>query len=122
MTKPCILVVDDEPNGRRMLEILLSRLGCEVLSAGDGKSALKQIGEYAIDLIVTDINMPELDGLSLLSTLKAMGNPTPVIVVTAYGTDDSAVAALNQGAFDYLVRPLCLNQVESVVRRALERQ
>ncbi|UZR27612.1 response regulator [Methylococcus mesophilus] len=122
MTKPCILVVDDEPNGRRMLEILLSRLGCEVLSAADGKSALKQLGERAIDLIITDINMPELDGLSLLAALKAKGIATPVILVTAYGTDESAVTALNQGAFDYLVRPLCLDRVESVVRKALESQ
>ncbi|QXP93829.1 response regulator [Methylococcus capsulatus] len=121
MTRPCILVVDDEPNGRRMLEILLSRLGCDVLSAGDGKSALKQIGESAINLIITDINMPELDGLSLLAALKTMGITTPVILVTAYGTDESALTALNQGAFDYLVRPLCLDRVESVIRKALER-
>lgn len=121
MTKPRILVVDDEPNGRRMLEILLSRLGCEVQSAGDGKTALARIGDCAIDLIVTDINMPELDGLSLLAALKAMGYEIPVIVVTAYGTEESAVAAMEQGAFDYLVRPLCLDQVELVVRRALKR-
>ncbi|WP_228719981.1 response regulator [Methylococcus geothermalis] len=88
----------------------------------DGKSALEQIGKHAIDLIVTDINMPELDGLGLLAALKVMGNATPVIVVTAYGSDESAVAALNQGAIDYLVRPLCLDRVESVVRKALARQ
>jgi two-component system response regulator AtoC len=122
MTGARVLVADDEANARRMLEILLSRLGCEVLSAGDGKAALALAAEHEIDLVVTDLNMPELDGLGLLTALRSQGNPVPVIVVTAYGTVESAVAAMKQGAFDYLIRPLDLDQVELVVRRALDRQ
>jgi two-component system response regulator AtoC len=122
MTSSRVLVADDEPNARRMLEILLAKLGCEVLSAGDGKAALALVGEHEVDLVVTDLNMPELDGLGLLTALRAQGNPVPVVVVTAYGTVESAVAAMKQGAFDYLIRPLDLDQVELVVRRALDRQ
>lgn len=122
MTGARVLVVDDEPNARRMLEILLSKLGCVVLTAGDGQAALDLVSEHAVDLVVTDLNMPILDGLGLLSALRAAGNPVPVIVVTAYGTVESAVAAMKQGAFDYLIRPLDLDQVELVVRRALDRQ
>lgn len=122
MTGARVLVVDDEPNARRMLDILLSKLGCAVLTAGDGQAGLDLIGEHAVDLVVTDLNMPILDGLGLLSALRAAGNPVPVIVVTAYGTVESAVAAMKQGAFDYLIRPLDLDQVELVVRRALDRQ
>lgn len=122
MTGSRVLVVDDEPNGRRMLEILLSRLGCEVLVAADGNAALAVAGEHELDLVVTDLNMPELDGIGLLTALRAFGNTVPVIVVTAYGTVESAVAAMKQGAFDYLIRPLDLEKVELVVRRALDRQ
>jgi two-component system response regulator AtoC len=117
-----VLVVDDEPNARRMLEILLFKLGCEVRTAGDGQAALELLRDSAMDLVVTDLNMPELDGLGLLTALRAEGNAVPVIVVTAYGTVESAVAAMKQGAFDYLIRPLDLDQVELVVRRALDRQ
>jgi two-component system response regulator AtoC len=117
-----VLVVDDEPNARRMLQILLSGLGCEVLTAGDGKAALALVAEHAVELVVTDLNMPELDGLELLTALRAAGNPVPVIVVTAYGTVESAVATMKQGAFDFLIRPLDVDQVELVVRRALDRQ
>jgi two-component system response regulator AtoC len=117
-----VLVVDDEPNARRMLEILLGKLGCEVLAAGDGKAALALAAEHEVDLVITDLNMPELDGLGLLTALRSQGNPVPVIVVTAYGTVESAVAAMKQGAFDYLIRPLDLDQVELVARRALDRQ
>ncbi|MGZ8975773.1 sigma-54-dependent transcriptional regulator [Methylomagnum sp.] len=122
MTGARVLVADDEPNARRMLQILLSGLGYEVLTAGDGKEALGLIDDHAVDLVVTDLNMPELDGLELLTALRAAGNTVPVIVVTAYGTVESAVAAMKQGAFDFLIRPLDVDQVELVVRRALDRQ
>jgi two-component system response regulator AtoC len=117
-----VLVVDDEPNARRMLEILVARLGFEALGASDGKAALALLAEHEVDLVITDLNMPELDGLGLLAALRAEGNLVPVIVVTAYGTVESAVAAMKQGAFDYLIRPLDLDQAELSVRRALDRQ
>jgi two-component system response regulator AtoC len=122
MMRSRVLVVDDEPNGRRMLEILLLRMGCEVVLANDGQAALAVMEDQEVDLVVTDQNMPELDGLGLLAALRARGNIVPVILVTAYGTVESAVAAMKQGAFDYLIRPFELENVELTLRRALDRQ
>jgi len=115
-----VLVADDEKNGRRMLEILLTKIGCEVSTATNGVEALEFIRNSSVDLLVTDFNMPKMDGLALLSTLRAEGNEIPVIVVTAYGTVENAVAAMKQGAFDFIMRPLDIDQVEMVVNHALE--
>jgi two-component system, NtrC family, response regulator AtoC len=115
-----VLVADDEKNGRRMLEILLTKIGCEVSTAVDGLAALEIIRNTSVDLLVTDLNMPKMDGLALLSTLRKEGDDIPVIVVTAYGTVENAVAAMKQGAFDFIMRPLDIEQVERVVKHALE--
>jgi two-component system, NtrC family, response regulator AtoC len=120
LRSPHVLVADDEKNGRRMLEILLTKIGCEVSTAADGGAALEIIHNGSIDLLVTDLNMPKMDGLALLSALRAAGNEMPVIVVTAYGTVENAVAAMKQGAFDFIMRPLDIDQVEMVVNHALE--
>jgi two-component system response regulator AtoC len=122
MTLARVLVADDEPNARRMLEILLFKLGCEVVGVPDGRAAFETLRDMPADLVITDLNMPEMTGLELLAALRAEGNAVPVVVVTAYGTVESAVAAMKHGAFDYLIRPLDLDQVELVVRRALDRQ
>jgi two-component system, NtrC family, response regulator AtoC len=115
-----VLVVDDEKNGRRVLEILLNRLGCDVSSAADGEAALEIIHNTSVDLLITDLNMPKMDGLALLSALRKEGDEMPVIVVTAYGTIENAVEVMKQGAFDFIMRPLDIEQVEMVVKHALE--
>jgi two-component system, NtrC family, response regulator AtoC len=115
-----VVVADDEKNGRRMLEILLNKLGCVVSTAADGKAALDIIRNTSVDLLITDLNMPKMNGLELLSTLRQEDDDIPVIVVTAYGTVENAVAAMKQGAFDFIVRPLDIEQVEIVVKHALE--
>lgn len=120
LTHSHVVVADDEPNARRMLEILLRKLGCEVSIAADGNAALKLLRETPADLLITDLNMPNMDGLELLTALRNTGNDIPVIVVTAYGTVENAVAAMKQGAFDFIIRPLDVEQVEIVIRRALE--
>lgn len=117
-----VLVADDEPNARRILEILLRRLGCEVFSAADGKAALAILRETPMDLLITDLNMPGMGGLELLAALRSDGHTLPVIVVTAYGTVENAVAAMKQGAFDFIIRPLDVEQVEMVIHRALNVQ
>ncbi|WP_432744791.1 sigma-54 dependent transcriptional regulator [Methylobacter sp. G7] len=117
-----VLVADDEPNARRILEILLRRLGCEVFSAADGKAALAILRETPMDLLITDLNMPGMGGLELLAALRSDGHALPVIVVTAYGTVENAVAAMKQGAFDFIIRPLDVEQVEMVIHRALNVQ
>lgn len=114
-----ILVADDEPNARRVLEILLRKLGCDVVSAADGQQALAMLQKTTIDLLITDLNMPEMNGLELLAAIRNEGLNLPVIVVTAYGTVENAVTAMKQGAFDFIIRPLDVEQVEITIRRAL---
>lgn len=119
MPKQTILVVDDEAKMRRLLEIMLTQMGHGVLQAGDGKEALEVLDSNTVDLVITDLKMPKLDGIGLLQQLREQNNDTPVIVVTAYGTVETAVNAMKYGASDYIVRPFELDAVESAVKRAL---
>ena len=115
-----VLVADDEKNGRRMLEILLNKLGCQVSLAANGLEALEIIRSSSVNLLITDLKMPKMDGLALLSAIRAECNQIPVIVVTAYGTVEDAVLAMKTGASDFIMRPLDIDQVERVVNHALE--
>ncbi len=103
-----------------MLEIILTKAGFHVSTAADGNEALKIIQSTSVDLLITDLMMPKMDGLELLDALRQAGNDLPVIVVTAYGTVENAVAAMKQGAFDFILRPLDIDQVQLVVTHALE--
>lgn len=114
-----ILVVDDEAKMRRLLEIMLTQMGYEVLQAADGLDAIEALASHAVDLVITDLRMPRLDGISLLRQLREQHNEIPVIVVTAYGTVESAVDAMKYGASDYIVRPFEIDAVEAAVQRAL---
>jgi two-component system response regulator AtoC len=120
MTGQRILVVDDEAKMRRLLEIMLSEMGYEVLQAADGREALQCLGDEGVDLVITDLRMPEMDGVALLNALREDNNPVPVIVVTAYGTIESAVAAMKAGASDYLIRPFDIETLELAINRTLD--
>jgi two-component system, NtrC family, response regulator PilR len=115
-----ILVVDDEPSMREMLGIMLRKEGHHVLLAEDRASAAKVLGKSAIDLVVTDIKLPDGDGLEILRHVKSASPHIPVLVMTAYGSTETAVAALKLGASDYLVKPFDLDEFRIVVRTALE--
>ncbi|MBU6261077.1 MAG: sigma-54 dependent transcriptional regulator, partial [Burkholderiales bacterium] len=117
-----ILVVDDEAHMRRVLEIMLGRLGHRAHAAADGRQALQVLEEQAIDLVLTDMRMPVLDGLGLLSEMAARGLRVPVIVMTAHGTVESAVQAMKVGAQDYLMRPFDVEVLELAIERALTRE
>jgi two-component system, NtrC family, response regulator AtoC len=114
-----ILVVDDEPNLRRVLGAQLSRDGYEVHAVPDGKAALRILQEQYIDVLITDLRMPELDGLELMRRALALEPELPVVIITAHGTVDNAVEALKSGAFDYITKPFDQNEVRNVVRKAL---
>jgi len=114
-----ILVVDDEAKMRRLLEILLKQMGHEVYQADNGIKALKILNEQSVDLIITDLKMPQLDGLGLIRKLHEQNSDIPVIVITAYGTVETAVEAMKYGACDYIVRPFELETVEAAVKRTL---
>jgi two-component system response regulator AtoC len=114
-----VLVVDDEASMRRVLEIMLKKMGFGVHSAGNGREALAVLQEQSVDLIITDLRMPEMGGLEFLSELKSRGIETPVIVMTAHGTIDTAVTAMKHGARDYLLRPFDIDVLEIAIDRAL---
>ena len=114
-----ILVVDDEEKMRRLLEMSLKNMGHEVVMAADGVEALTSCDEAPFDLILTDLKMPRMDGLQLLRTLRDRGEEVPVIVLTAFGTIETAVEAMKLGASDYIIRPFEMETVELAVTRAL---
>ncbi len=117
-----ILVVDDEPAQRRLLAGFLRDLEAEVLEAGNGREALDLVRRTLPDVVLTDVRMPEMGGGELLRAVKR-GNPeVEVVIVTAYATVPDAVASLKDGAADYLLKPLDLDEVEHVVRQAVERR
>jgi nitrogen regulation protein NR(I) len=118
-SKEQILVIDDEPNLRRVLAAQLSREGYEVHSAEDGEKGLALLREHHIDLVITDLRMPKVDGMELLRQAVAMDPDLPVVILTAHGTVDNAVEALKTGAFDYITKPFDQSEVKAVVRKAL---
>jgi len=119
MTGKQILVVDDEANMRRVLEIMLQKMGYRVLSAANGREALERYQANAVDLVITDLRMPEMDGIALLAALREAGSAVPVILITAHGTIETAVQAMKQGACDYILRPFDIDVIELAVSRAL---
>ncbi len=114
-----ILIVDDEAKMRRLLELSLKNLGHETVQAADGGAALTAFDEAPFDLVLTDLRMPRMDGLQLLRALRERGEDVPVIVLTAFGSIESAVEAMKLGASDYIIRPFEMATVELAVTRAL---
>jgi len=117
-----ILIVDDEPLQRDILTTILSDEGYETYSAASGEEALKLVRAYEPDVVLTDLKMGRMDGIELLEKIKGLKQPPTVILMTAFGTVDSAVDAMKKGAFDYLTKPLDKEVVLLAVRRALERR
>jgi DNA-binding NtrC family response regulator len=118
-----ILVVDDEPNMRKVLRAMLEHDGHEVHVAEDGAEALRILAENHVDLVITDLRMPGMDGMTLLQRIHGQRPLLPVIMVTAHGTVDTAVEAIKLGAFDYLTKPFerrTLRQILSKAARTLE--
>ena len=116
--KRTILIAEDEEKMRRVLEVNLQDQ-YHVLLAKDGEEALRLFKENKINLLLTDMKMPEKDGLSLLHEVKRLRPEIPVILITAYGTIESAVSAMKEGATDYLLKPIKMEEVELVIQRAL---
>jgi len=114
-----ILVVDDEPNLRRVLSAQLTRDGYEVHVASGGLEALECLRDNHIDLVITDLKMPGLDGLGLLRRAVELDPGLPVVIMTAHGTVDNAVEALKAGAFDYVTKPFDQQEVRTIVHKAL---
>jgi DNA-binding NtrC family response regulator len=114
-----ILIVDDEANMRRVLSALLRREGLKTLEAADGEAALEVLKDQRVDVVLTDLKMPHMNGLELLAAASKQLPGVPVILLTAHGTVGSAVEALKQGAFDFLTKPFEPDEVRQVVSKAV---
>ncbi len=112
-----ILIVDDEENTRIGLTKLLSQEGFEVESAANGHDALDVLGHQKISLVISDINMPDMNGLAFLRELSRKFPSTNVIMITAYGGVESYLEAMNLGAYEYLHKPVRLDELRSVMKK-----
>jgi two-component system NtrC family response regulator len=115
-----ILVVDDEVNYLTVMEELLGQAGYEVLTAAGGPEAMKISAANDLDLVLTDMKMPKMNGIELLEELKRLYPDLPVMLMTAYGTVEKAVAAMKKGAFDYILKPFKNEEILVTIAKALE--
>ncbi len=117
-----ILIVDDKSSMRKVLRQTLETDQKNILEAEDGEKALETIKSKHVDLVISDIKMPKLDGMNLLKMIKELDNEIVVIIMTAYGTIETAVEAMKLGAYDYITKPFSTEQVKLTVDKAIERQ
>src|SRR3984885_8819943 len=115
-----VLIVDDEPNLRKILSAQLTRDGYDVLTAEDGEQGLHLLREHHIDLVITDLKMPKVDGMTLLKRALEEEPELPVVLIPAHGTIDTAVEALKRGAFDFVTKPFDKDEVRQIVAKALK--
>jgi DNA-binding NtrC family response regulator len=114
------MVVDDDIETLALLREIVGKEGYEVETAEDAETALRRLGEWKPELVITDIHMPGMDGLALLAVVREQEPDIPVVLLTAYGSLKTAVDAIKAGAFDYLSKPFVVEDIRLVVRRALE--
>lgn len=119
-TMPSILIVEDEPKMRRLLEMNLADQGFTTHAAGDAEAGLKLLNTEKIDLVVTDFKLPGMNGLEFLQAVKRANAALPVVIMTAYGSVESAVEAMKFGASDYVLKPFSLAEMVMVVRKELD--
>jgi two-component system response regulator PilR (NtrC family) len=117
---PTILVVDDEPNIIEVLEIALQDAGMEVLKCNSGRQALVILKEKEIDVVISDIKMPDFSGVELLQEAKRLSPDTVFIMITAFASPETAIEALQHGAYDYITKPFRMEELRAIVYRALE--
>lgn len=120
MKNPFALIVDDEPDIIELLEITLNRMGIETCSAGTVAQARKLLQQRAFDLCLTDLKLPDGDGLELVEIIQNSAAPLPVAVITAHGNMDTAITAMKKGAFDFISKPVDLLTLRQLVGNALK--
>lgn len=117
-----ILVVDDDQGMREFLEIMLTREGYRVSTVGDGGKALNQCRKEKIDLVITDLRMPKMDGIGFLREIKDISPETMVILITAYASGETALTAMKEGAYDYIEKDFAIEDLKKIIRNALTRR
>ena len=115
-----ILVVDDDESLRRVTQVQLEEEGYVVMTAASGEEARTQLASHVQDLVLTDLSMPGMSGVDLLKHVRANYQDTAVVLVTAFGTVESAIEAMKVGAYDYLTKPVNPDSLRHVVARALD--
>lgn len=116
-----ILIVDDEPNVRLNYRTALETEGALVLEAKSGATALALLEENQFDLVISDLRMPEMDGIAMLAAMRERGFKTPTIIITAYGDIPDVVRAMRLGAIDFLKKPMTPESLRAVVKSVLDR-
>jgi two-component system NtrC family response regulator len=119
MKKSSILLIDDDDSLRRVIEFSLAEAGYKVQAAASGEEGLRLFGKEPFDAVITDITMPGMNGMEVLSRVRERDDTLPVILITAYGTIESAVLAMKQGAFDYITKPFNRDELRMTLDRAL---
>src|SRR5258706_7556502 len=117
---PTILIIEDESKMRRLLELNLGEDGFKTLSVADAESGLQLLASQPIDLVLTDLKLPGMSGLELLQTIKQQNAALPVVVMTAFGSVETAVDAMKAGATDYVLKPFSLAEIRMVVHKELD--
>jgi two-component system response regulator AtoC len=117
-----LLIIDDEPGLRQSLRLLLTEEGYEVADEADGERGLARALAEPFDAVLCDVRMPALGGLEFLRRYRAAGGPALVIMMSAYGSEDAAIAAMKEGAYDYIPKPFRADEVILVLRKAAERE
>ncbi|MAE74288.1 MAG: Fis family transcriptional regulator, partial [Bdellovibrionaceae bacterium] len=120
--KPRILIVDDEESIREFLEIMLKKEGYEVASVEDGQKAIDYLGKKSVDLVISDLQMPNVTGIELLKVVKDQYPDILFMMITAFGTTESAVEAMKMGAYDYITKPFKIDEVRLNIANALRSQ
>jgi len=122
MKKRNVLIVDDDPDVLSMLERLLKKLEYNPLVAKNGEEAVQIIDRNKIDVVVSDLVMPEMDGMELLKRVKSRKGDVPFVMITGHPTIETAVEAIKKGAYDYITKPFQVEEVQIKIDRALEKR
>jgi len=120
--KPQILLVDDEPTMTRALARMLELMGYQATVASSGEQALDLMERRTFDLTLLDLRMPGMDGLEVLAAAQSLAPNTSFVILTAHGSLDSAIVAMRQGAFDYLLKPCSVDEIVATLKRGLEKR
>jgi DNA-binding NtrC family response regulator len=122
MKKRNVIIVDDDPDVLSMLERLLKKLEYNPYVAKNGEEAIQIIDRNKIDVVVSDLVMPEMDGMELLKRVKSRKGDIPFVMITGHPTIETAVEAIKKGAYDYITKPFQVEEVQIKIDRALEKR
>jgi DNA-binding NtrC family response regulator len=118
-----IIIIDDETDLLDLLKLILTeKTDYNILTTTDPRQALDWCREYHADVLISDLRMPQMEGIELLKLLQAQDKTIPFIIMTAYGTIESAVEAMRQGAFDYITKPFRKEQILMTINKALDKR